>query len=397
MGFGDKMKSLKIVEKIYLLIALPIAGLLFFFGLYTLTQYERVEHASKTVPIVKISNSTTSLIHELQKERGMTSAYLASANKDDVTALLKTQRELTDIQQHIFNDHLQYLLALEDQREAVDLMKNASRELKRLEVHRKEADNHSITINQNINYYTNVIRLMMRAISAISHSIERDALTSQLSTYRTLMLLKDYSGLERAIGSAMIAKGIYDPQLYRQFVDIVARQEGVINEFETQATPEQRQQFYNAFLVPDANAVLELRDKLLNSAQMQHIDAVSLPDWWAKASARIDMYRVIERQMSDRIYRHVIQEAYTAKKKLFVFTVISIALIAGVMIMIGLIGRTITKQIGFVAHSIEVIALGGNGIKAPPYISTRTEVGRIFNALRTLIDIVEDRRKLYPS
>ncbi len=89
------MNNLKIATKLKMLLLLPILGLIFLSIIVSYERYTSYEKFNKLNQIVFLSTKITSLVHELQKERGMTAGFLGSKGvkfKDK----LPSQRELTN-------------------------------------------------------------------------------------------------------------------------------------------------------------------------------------------------------------------------------------------------------------------------------------------------------------
>lgn len=90
------MNNLKISTKLQLLLLLPILGLIFLSSIISLERYTNYTKFQKLDELVNLSIKITSLVHELQKERGMTAGFLGSKGikfKDK----LPLQKELTNI------------------------------------------------------------------------------------------------------------------------------------------------------------------------------------------------------------------------------------------------------------------------------------------------------------
>ncbi len=76
MRMIDRMKFR---NKLILLIAFPIAGLLFFSQAWIVEQFSRVDDMRSLSRMSDLSISIGDLIHETQKERGMTSGFLGAS------------------------------------------------------------------------------------------------------------------------------------------------------------------------------------------------------------------------------------------------------------------------------------------------------------------------------
>lgn len=69
------IKELSFKNKIILLLSLPLLGLLYFSSTVIIDEYKRSLETEKLVQLVIMGNNISSLVHELQKERGATAVY----------------------------------------------------------------------------------------------------------------------------------------------------------------------------------------------------------------------------------------------------------------------------------------------------------------------------------
>ena len=107
------INNLKLKSKLFLIAVLPLMGLLFFSGLQisiNATIYEEIEDLNELTQLIAESSK---LVHELQKERGMTAGFLSSkgtkfaekltAQRKDVDESLKSLNEIEMIINKIGN------------------------------------------------------------------------------------------------------------------------------------------------------------------------------------------------------------------------------------------------------------------------------------------------------
>ena len=95
MNKGMFMNNLTIKRKLLVLLALPILGILILSGVISYDRYTTYTKFRMLNESVLLSTKISALVHEMQKERGMTAGYLGSKGikfKDE----LPIQRELTN-------------------------------------------------------------------------------------------------------------------------------------------------------------------------------------------------------------------------------------------------------------------------------------------------------------
>ncbi len=149
------MNNLKIATKLKMLLLLPILGLVFLSIIVSYERYTSYEKFNKLNQIVFLSTKITSLVHELQKERGMTAGFLGSKGvkfKDK----LPSQRELTNKRKEEFLSTLATLELSWYGEKFNKLIEDAQNRLKKLMDKREQVSSLNINGKDAITYYTNM-------------------------------------------------------------------------------------------------------------------------------------------------------------------------------------------------------------------------------------------------
>src|SRR5690606_3922358 len=89
------MDRLGIAKKLMLMLMVPLSGLLVFSALLTSEKMGVVSSMRRLEGLSEVAISASQLVHELQRERGRTAAFLSSSTAEE-TADLQTQRARTD-------------------------------------------------------------------------------------------------------------------------------------------------------------------------------------------------------------------------------------------------------------------------------------------------------------
>ena len=83
------LKNLKIAPKLLMLIMIPIIGMTFFAAKILIDNLSTLNNMHTTQALVAVSVASGNLIHELQKERGLTAGFLASKGEKNKEELQK--------------------------------------------------------------------------------------------------------------------------------------------------------------------------------------------------------------------------------------------------------------------------------------------------------------------
>ena len=162
--------------------------------------YKRMTNIEK---VVTVTDDLSKIIHEIQKERGIASAYLISGAEVFQKRLIK-QRELTDLTiknfENKFSNNLQQLNT-ELKKRIKNILLNYNQNI---ESKRQNILNKSITSFDVIDFYTSINDELINAI-LISFKISNNPeITNDLMILHNLLLIKDKTGLQRATGSIIL-------------------------------------------------------------------------------------------------------------------------------------------------------------------------------------------------
>lgn len=265
------MNNLKIRSKLQLLLLLPIAGLLFLASIVSYERYISYIQYEKLNQAVTLSTKITTLVHELQKERGMTAGFIGTNGikfKDN----LPQQRELTDKKRKAF---ISYLNTLDIQWYGTDynkLVKKALKQLSQLQEKRKKISSLSILGKDAIAYFTDLNSDFLEIIRATSRYSTTNDMVQQLTSYTNFLLSKERAGIERAIGAITFAADKFLPGMKVKFLKLITEQDTYIDSFE-KLTDKNTFNYYKKTLQGNAvDEVARMRKIALSSVTASSFD-----------------------------------------------------------------------------------------------------------------------------
>lgn len=81
------LNTLSVRSKLLLSVILPIAGIIYFTFINIDLKYQKMQESSKVHKIILLNTKISALVHELQKERGMSSGFVSSQGANFVKEL----------------------------------------------------------------------------------------------------------------------------------------------------------------------------------------------------------------------------------------------------------------------------------------------------------------------
>ncbi|MBB1363567.1 MULTISPECIES: methyl-accepting chemotaxis protein [unclassified Shewanella] len=287
------ISNLNISRKLALLVIPPLLTSILFGGMYLNNEYKTQHQLALVIDLTQVAIINSSLVHELQKERGMSAGFLGSkgqAFKDN----LVTQRAQTDIQIQRFN-----LVAQQDDfpQQLQSTYNEVASAFNQLSQMRNNVTALNISVAEQVSYYTRINTLLLSMVdNAASQSVDSQ-IGITLKAFAAFLQLKERAGIERAVLSTTFGRSEFPPGLYRKFVTLVAEQQTYAERFIAAASPENIRIFKQAQQDSAMANVSQLRE--IAFAQDSAAMAQQSPeDWFKIATVRIELLTQLEKQFS---------------------------------------------------------------------------------------------------
>lgn len=373
--------KLRFVHKIFLLILIPMLLLSLILGQRILGQIGTSNRLERLEQYAELSTRNSTLVHELQKERGATSGWLGS-NDGTFADKLRQQRQTTNRVLQQWND---YRTGLEvDDALIQSTLSRIQQQLSRLQQVRTKVDARNIPLGDALGYYTGLNRDLLSVaaeISRISNSVE---LSRIASAFFSFLQAKERAGIERAVLSNTFAGDQFAPGLYARFLTLVSEQDTYLSQFAVSAPDALEEQWASLTSRPAFNEVSRLRAIARDNAQAGGFN-VSGPDWFEKATARINLMKEMENEIADALLNQANNDHETAWRSVW----LQLALLIGTLLFIGLcsfwITRTVQRQVASLGATMDRVRKE-HDLSARADVLTGDELGDVARALNHTLE-----------
>lgn len=213
-----------IKTKLFALVTIPILTLLLFSANYIYEKYNASKEHGKILIYTEFTQLASSLLHELQIERGLSFTLLNSQESIGFDVLLESQRIRTDKK---LNDFSKFHTIQSDS----DLLKvqklfiyRIEQELLLLHKIRKETGTKNIQAKRVFDYYTELNYNLIQLIASMRiHSYDEEVQNYSLAMQR-LVAIEESAGQERAIVAATLSKEQISPNDIKSFYTLLHTQ-----------------------------------------------------------------------------------------------------------------------------------------------------------------------------
>jgi methyl-accepting chemotaxis protein len=387
------MQRLTVFERLAAAVLLPLMGLAVMVALFIADRHDEVVRAERVIAFADLSDATAGLVHELQRERGASSGFVAArGEKPEARAQLQAQRTRTDAATTEFDRRRKGLTQLD--RGMAAAITAAERKMAALAETRAAVDSLKLPVPGVISWYSGAIDDFFRTSSEVLKEVDDGAISASLTTLRALSAAKESAGVERATGNALISGGPVEAERQRNFVETVAREGAWLIEFRRLA--EGRHDGALALEArPERRGVVETMREAIRIAPVgRPIEGLAAGDWWNATTARIDELKEVEDRLTADLRTASAKQAATART---VFQSIALLGCLGIVAIGGLgfaVARSITRPIARTAAVIDAVARGDEAVAPPPRMPARSEIGRVSNAMAPFLAALSERRRL---
>jgi methyl-accepting chemotaxis protein len=387
------MSRSSIMQRLALLVAVPLLALTVAAGLQILQTYQNWRGAEQTQRLMALSVSAGNLIHSLQIERGATAGFVQSKGQR-LTDVLPGARSKTDERRAAFERDFASTDA-RDMPQLVEALKAAKTQLDQLAGLRQRASEFSIPAGETTAYFTATIAQLVDSIG-VGVRYNRDADISQRTVaYISFMRAKEFAGQERALTTPIyVANTTTDVQL-RVILDKISRQEAFMRDFTGIAGDEEKASLDKALGSAATKEVARMRGVLLEKGIAGGYD-IDSGVWFKTITAKIDALYETEQLITSNIGKAAVALLEKSRSTFFAFLSLGgLAVVLTIMVSFW-VGRGVSVPLKEAVDTAEQ-AVNSNDFtrQIPEHGSSEVaRAGEAFNHLVTKFrSIITDTRR----
>ncbi|OED48025.1 hypothetical protein AB838_14635 [Rhodobacteraceae bacterium (ex Bugula neritina AB1)] len=320
----------------------------------------------------------SSLVHNLQLERGLSAVYLESAASSPPDRLVKVRQE-NDAKMAAYLEEISHIVPAyltPEGREAITIAKS---ELTRKKDIRQKIDTHSLKLKKLVAYYTELNAALIQTGLAMAGKIDDPRIAQEAMALSFFMLAIDAAGLERAAGVVGFAHG-WKPQDRESFFADHELFKERLRTFNNFAVEEDRKAVQALFTDPAMKRFDRLRNGILYGGGEESVTA---EEWFAAASKAIDVLQKKEMLLIEHIEHDMAK--FDAQNKLLLTEVAIFAavMLAGVLLLGVAIARNITQGLSILNVALHKLGSGETDVEVPG-ANRRDEIGEV---ARNVVDL----------
>jgi methyl-accepting chemotaxis protein len=379
---------MRLKTRLFVMLAPPIAGLLLASGLAVARELDALRQLAAGTDRVAVAVRTSGLVHELQKERGMTSGFLGSRG-GKFRQELPVQRAAGDAALGALEEALRRRPLVGA---AAAAQEGAERRLRDLVRVRGQADGLELAPRVSFAFYSETIDALLQVVEEISRDAHDVRLLRDGTAYLAFLRAKEQAGRERATLNSAFASDAFDPELYRKVLAILALQDHHLSVFRAYADPAAAAAA-EAALAPERFAEsYALRQLALERASEGRF-GVDPARWFAAITARIDAMKGVEDQLAQALGADLATARGRAWRSLAVHAALLLAPLAAALAIAAVNVRRVLREVGGEPSDVAAIARRVAGGDLRPRAGSAAPAGSVLAAtddmvvrLRAIVD-----------
>jgi methyl-accepting chemotaxis protein len=373
-------RNIRIRTKLFALALLPMIGLLYLGVSRVVAHNEQVRSATVLTEIIKVGVTAGNVLHETERERGLTAGFLSSkgrlfgAQLDEARARVDKQvaelralvtAERADLPQNV-RTHLT----------------DAFKAFEQLNDFRTRVRNFQMEATEAITYFTGIDTRLLASLNDVAEDTPDPGLAHVATAYLAFLTAKEKTGIERAQLTTVFAAGHYaDDAQFLGIANVVSARNAYLEVFENNTTDEIAAGYHQRTLDPAWAQATATETATLNQGAKATF-TVDPQQWFDMVSTKIDTMKQLEDKQSQYLLGEAGDSASEAHRGRIIAILMSILLIGGALGLALFLIRDITRPLE--AMTVVATKIAAGDVNATLAYEATNELGKLADSFRAV-------------
>ncbi len=332
-------------SRILILALLPLVVALYFMGSLVVTKSAAAREMDRIEILGQLAEHISALVHETQKERGLTAGFYGSGGTKSVSELGE-QRKTTDSKRTALEQFVAGFDPTPYGQAFGDALSAALERMHAIDDYRSKVSSMSIPAKEAIGLYTHHNAKMLEAVQGISAVCSNAEMTRVVAAYLNFLQGKERAGIEREVMSKTFAADRFSEGTLRRFGSLVTAQDTYFDVFRSLAPPEQIALLDEKMSDPIVAEVQRMRDIAFKKGEVKTDGfGVDPAQWFASMTKRINLMKEVENELSAGLKARASELKAGARTALITLSGVILVVVMGVLAAVYFIIRSITRPI----------------------------------------------------
>lgn len=314
--------------------------------------YKKVNELVKIEEVTVLATKISAMVHNTQKERGASAGFIGSKGSQFVAELPSIRKD-TDATIAEMQASYKTIDFSNYPREMGTMMQNAMALLSQLDEKRSKVSSLSISVKDEVAYYTNMNSALLDTIAYIAKISPNQEMSTSLNAFANYLYSKERAGIERAVMTGTFARDSFPDGFYAKFIKLMSEQETFMGRFLFLASKESVE-FYKNTLVGDAvNEVNRMRD--VGISNMNGGFGIDASYWFKTITVKINLLKKVENYLADSILKNIDTLRSNAQRSLMLNIFENIIIILLVVGFSFVVSSALVKRISLFKKELDGI------------------------------------------
>jgi len=341
---------MSIKQKLILIMSIPLTVVILLAAKLAYDSYTNKANLEKLTKVVLLSTKIGALIHETQKERGLTAGYLGSDGKKFNHELLN-QRLLTSKRKEDFESYLSQFDYENYSKEFSSKLQESFQQLENIDSIRNQVTSLDLSTSEALTYYTNANTFLLNIVSSITKLSSNVTVTRDITSYMSFLLSKERAGIERAVGANTFVRDNFGLGMKVKFITLIAEQNAYLDTFEKVSDSTSVDYYKSTVQGSSVDEVSKMRNTLLMNSSNKKF-GVNSAYWFEQITKKIEMLKSVEDHLSTKLVNSINIELDIAQKDMLIFGLLSAFGIAMTLILARTIAFAILIDVDVVKKGL---------------------------------------------
>jgi len=297
---GFMFNSIKLQHKLIFLVSIPLILFLSSSVFQLFGEKSKADNANSTLVTMELAVANSNLVHELQKERGLTAGYLSSGRSADFERKLTAQQKNTDrlaaTRLAISNN-----MKADTEKAGLHILNSEGEQLvSEINAIRSRVKRGTVDLPTALAYYTNTNKKLLELISFVSQKSSSAVIKQQGLAYYNFVQAKERAGIERAVMTTVFSRDEMDINVFQKLNGLVTRQDTYLNEFSLITLPKFAKQLVGYRASSEYRDFANYRELAFRNNLAGNY-GVNAQNWFDSATARINKFKQMEQSIADNL------------------------------------------------------------------------------------------------
>jgi len=293
------INKLKLNQKLIVLVSIPLILMISFALVKSISSFSLYRTTVQLESMTNLGIYASSLVHELQKERGMTAGFLGSKGTKFVDKIIE-QRKLSDERAKALKAFLNDFDAVSIGAKINNDLKEALAQIEQIEKKRTLVNEQNIQLKEAIAYYTKMNGLFLGLISEVSVNSPNGELAVMTAAYANYLQSKERAGIERAVLSNVFARDEFGP-LFPKFLSLLAAQNNYMSVYLSLAKEADIAFYKETVQGNEVSEVIRIRQVAKEKSAVGGF-GIDSAYWFKQSTGRIERLKKVENYLSEKLF-----------------------------------------------------------------------------------------------